>query len=87
VLDGGAQASSFQMSTPALRPRRSLARAAFHRLENARSWIGTGARLPLGALSDLNPTLNAEPAVIVMLETGGIENCEAIARSRASMSY
>jgi 2-keto-3-deoxy-L-rhamnonate aldolase RhmA len=31
-------------------------------------------------LSELNPTLNAETAVIVMLETTeGIENCQAIA--------
>ena len=31
-------------------------------------------------LSELNPKLNAETAVIVMIETGeGIENCEAIA--------
>ena len=36
VLDGGAQVSSFQMSIPALKPKRSLARAAFHQWESAR---------------------------------------------------
>ena len=44
--------------------------------------MGLGPALGYRAvpLSELNPKLNAETAVIVMLETGeGIENCEAIA--------
>jgi hypothetical protein len=47
-----------------------------------RSVMGLGPALGYRAvpLSELNPKLNAETAVIVMLETAeGIENCEAIA--------
>ena len=47
-----------------------------------RSVMGLGPALGYRSvpLSELNPKLNAETAVIVMLETGeGIENCDAIA--------
>src|SRR5580698_7525039 len=74
------RASSLRMSTRARKPRRQHLP-----LSTARKTLGDGgepgAQIPRAVpLAELNPKLNAETAVIVMLETAeGIENAEAIA--------
>ena len=82
VLDGGAQGGDpARCQYRSSRPGRSSPPAAFRRL-GKRSVMGLGPALGYRAvpLAELNPKLNAETAVIVMLETAeGIENCEAIA--------
>src|SRR5690242_7759537 len=69
------------MSTPAFRPNGPVIACRFPPV-GKRSAMGLGPALGYHRvpLSELNPKLNAETAVIVMLETAeGIENCEAIA--------
>ena len=82
VLDGGAQG----VIVPDVGTRahaEAVVKACRFPPLGARSVMGLGPALGYQAvpLSELNPRLNAETAVIVMLETAeGIENAEAIAR-------
>ena len=69
------------MSIPRAQAEAIVAACRFPPL-GKRSVMGLGPALGYRAvpLAELNPKLNAETAVIVMLETAeGIENCEAIA--------
>ncbi len=81
VLDGGAQG----VILPDVNTRaqaEAIVRACRFPPMGRRSVMGLGPAVGYRAvpLSELNPKLNAETAVIVMLETAeGIENCEAIA--------
>jgi 2-keto-3-deoxy-L-rhamnonate aldolase RhmA len=81
VLDGGAQGVIVpDVHTSA--QAKAIVSACRFSLLGKRSVMGLGSALGYRAvpLSELTPKLNAEAAVIVMLETTeGIENCEAIA--------
>src|ERR1700693_5824616 len=81
VLDGGAQGVILpDVNTSA--QAAAIVRACRFPPLGKRSVMGLGPALGYRAvpLSELNPKLNAETAVIVMLETAeGIENCDAIA--------
>jgi 2-keto-3-deoxy-L-rhamnonate aldolase RhmA len=81
VLDGGAQGVIVPDVGTAARAQEVVAACRFPPL-GQRSVMGLGPALGYQAvpLAELNPRLNAETAVIVMLETAeGIENAEAIA--------
>ena len=81
VLDGGAMGVIVPDVGTAARAREVVAACRFPPL-GQRSVMGLGPALGYQAipLSELNPRLNAETAVIVMLETAeGIENADAIA--------
>jgi len=81
VLDGGAQGVILPDVNTRAEAEAIVAACRFPPL-GKRSVMGLGPSLGYRAvpLSELNPKLNAETAVIVMLETGeGVENCEAIA--------
>ena len=81
VLDGGAQG----VIVPDVNTRGqagAIVNACRFPPLGKRSVMGLGPALGYRAvpLAELNPKLNAETAVIVMLETAeGVENCEAIA--------
>jgi 2-keto-3-deoxy-L-rhamnonate aldolase RhmA len=81
VLDGGAQGVILPDVNTSAEAKAIVSACRFPPL-GKRSVMGLGPALGYRAvpLAELNPKLNAETAVIVMLETGeGIENCEAIA--------
>ncbi len=81
VLDGGAQGVILPDVNTRAEAETIVAACRFPPL-GKRSVMGLGPALGYRAvpLAELNPKLNAETAVIVMLETAeGIENCEAIA--------
>ena len=88
VLDGGAQGVILPDVNTAAQAKAIVSACRFPPL-GKRSVMGLGPALGYRAvpLSELNPKLNAETAVIVMLETAeGIENCEAIAAVDGSTS-
>jgi 2-keto-3-deoxy-L-rhamnonate aldolase RhmA len=81
VLDGGAQGVILPDVNTRAQAEAIVGACRFPPL-GKRSVMGLGPALGYRAvpLSELNPKLNAETAVIIMLETAeGIENCEAIA--------
>src|SRR4030088_3281535 len=81
VLEGSAQSLMLQDINTTAQAEAIVSACRFPPL-GKRSVMGLGPALGYRAvpLSELNPKLNAETAVIVMLETAeGIENCEAIA--------
>ena len=81
VLDGGAQGVILPDVNTEAQAKAIVSACRFPPL-GKRSVMGLGPALGYRAvpLSELNPKLNSETAVIVMLETAeGIENCEAIA--------
>ena len=81
VLDGGAQGVILPDVNTSAQAEAIVSACRFPPL-GKRSVMGLGPALGYRSvpLSELNPKLNAETAVIVMLETGeGIENCDAIA--------
>ena len=81
VLDGGAHGVILPDVNTRAQAEAIVAACRFPPL-GKRSVMGLGPALGYRAvpLAELNPKLNAETAVIVMLETGeAIENCEAIA--------
>jgi len=81
VLDGGAQGVILPDVNTRAQAEAIVSACRFPPM-GKRSVMGLGPALGYRAvpLSELNPKLNAETAVIVMLETAeGIENCEAIA--------
>ena len=81
VLDGGAQGVILPDVNTSAEAEAIVSACRFPPM-GRRSVMGLGPALGYRAvpLSELNPKLNAETAVIVMLETAeGIENCEAIA--------
>jgi 2-keto-3-deoxy-L-rhamnonate aldolase RhmA len=81
VLDGGAQGVIVPDVESRSQAEAIVGACRFPPL-GRRSVMGLGPSLGYRAvpLAELNPKLNAETAVIVMLETArGIENCEAIA--------
>jgi len=82
VLDGGAHGVILPDVNTRAQAEAIVAACRFPPL-GKRSVMGLGPALGYRAvpLAELNPKLNAETAVIVMLETGeAIENCEAIAQ-------
>ena len=81
VLDGGAQGVIVPDVNTHAQAKAIVNACRFPPL-GKRSVMGLGPALGYRAvpLAELNPKLNAETAVIVMLETAeGVENCEAIA--------
>ena len=81
VLDGGAQGVILPDVNTAAEAKAIVDACRFPPV-GRRSVMGLGPALGYRAvpLAELNPLLNAETAVIVMLETAeGIDNCEAIA--------
>src|SRR5208282_1434147 len=81
VLDGGAQGVIVPDVNTSVQAEAIVSACRFPPL-GRRSVMGLGPALGYRAvpLSELNPRLNAETAVIVMLETAeGIENADAIA--------
>ena len=81
VLDGGAQGVIVPDVNTSAQAKAIVTACRFPPL-GKRSVMGLGRALGYRALplSELNPRLDAETAVIVMLETTeGIENCKAIA--------
>ena len=81
VLDGGAQGVILPDVNTSAQAEAIVSACRFPPL-GKRSVMGLGPALGYRSvpISELNPKLNAETAVIVMLETGeGIENCDAIA--------
>src|ERR1700757_2923977 len=81
VLDGGAQGVIVPDVNTGVQAQAIVSACRFPPT-GKRSVMGLGPALGYRAipLSELNPKLNAETSVIVMLETAeGIENCEAVA--------